>query len=51
MTSGGYKVDFVKNIEEIKPGVIVAWLISGKTGSLTVDKNENTIIFDGKELY
>ena len=50
VTSGGYKIDYVKNIEEIKPGVIVAWLISGKTGNLTVDKNENTIIFDGKEL-
>lgn len=50
VSSGGYKVDLIKNVEEIKPGVIVAWLLSAKTGSLTVDKNENTIIFEGKEL-
>lgn len=50
VSSGGYKVDIIKSVKEIKPGVIVAWLLSGKTGSLSVDKNENTIIFEGKEL-
>lgn len=50
LTSGGYKVNFVKSIKEIKPGVIVAWLLTSTTGSLTVDTNENTIMFDGKEL-
>lgn len=38
---------FVENVREIKPGVIVAW-IKGK--SITVDDNELTIMYDGKNL-
>ena len=37
----------IDNVKEIKPGVIVAWIL-GK--SLTVDKNECTIIYDGRDL-
>lgn len=38
---------FIDNVKEIKPGVIVAWIL-GK--SLTVDKNELTIIYNGRNL-
>lgn len=38
---------FVDNVREIKPGVIVAW-VKGK--SLTVDDNELTIMYNGKNL-
>jgi hypothetical protein len=38
---------FVENIREIKPGVIVAWIL-GK--SITVDSNESTIMYNGKNL-
>ena len=37
----------IDGVKEIKPGVIVAWIL-GK--SLTVDKNECTIIYDGRDL-
>ncbi len=43
-------INFVKSVKEIQPGVIIAWLLTGGTGSLTVDTNENTIMFSGKEL-
>ncbi len=39
--------DFVKGIREIKPGVIVCNLVNG---NVTVDLNDETIIFRGKEL-
>lgn len=39
--------DFDKKVREIKPGVIVCNLING---NLTVDLNDNAIIFKGKEL-
>lgn len=47
VTSGGYKVDFVTNVREAKPGVMIAWIL-GK--SLTVDDNDKTIMYAGKEL-
>jgi hypothetical protein len=42
-----YLYDWVKNVREIKPGVIVAW--AGDT-ALTVDKNAPEILFKGKVL-
>lgn len=38
---------FVKNVREIKPGVIVAWILDN---SITVDKNTPEIIYKGKTL-
>lgn len=38
---------FVENVREIKPGVIVAWIL-GK--SVTVDTNESTIMYNGRNL-
>lgn len=40
-------VVIVKNVREIKPGVIVCNLING---NLTVDDNESIIMFNGEEL-
>ena len=40
----------IKSAKEVRPGVIVAWLLLGKTGTLTIDTNDNTITFEGKEL-
>jgi hypothetical protein len=42
-----YLYDWVKNIREIKPGVIVAWV---NDSSITVDKNTPEILFKGKVL-
>ena len=39
--------DFVKGIREIKPGVVICNLVNG---NITVDLNDKTIIFRGKEL-
>lgn len=50
ISSGGYKINFIKSAKEVRPGVIVAWLLLGKTGTLTIDTNDNTITFEGKEL-
>lgn len=38
---------FIENVREIKPGVIVAWIL-GK--SITVDTNESTIMYNGRNL-
>jgi hypothetical protein len=38
---------FIDNVKEIKPGVILAWIL-GK--SLTVDTNESSIIYNGRNL-
>ena len=38
---------FVQDVREINPGVIVAWIL-GK--SITVDCNEPTIMYNGKNL-
>ena len=38
---------FVDNVKEIKPGVILAWIL-GK--SLTVDTNESSIFYNGRNL-
>ena len=45
--SGFPDKSFVENVREIKPGVIVAWII-GK--SVTVDTNESTIMYNGRNL-
>lgn len=45
--TGGYDFDFVKNVREIKDGVIVAQVLYK---SLVVDLNDNTIMYDGKQL-
>ena len=37
----------IDNVREIKPGVILAWIL-GK--SLTVDTNESSIIYNGRNL-
>ena len=46
-TSGMTDKSFVQNVREINPGVIVAWIL-GK--SITVDCNEPTIMYNGKNL-
>ena len=38
---------FIDNVKEIKPGVILAWIL-GK--SLTVDTNESSILYNGRNL-
>ena len=42
-----HSMDTVSNVREIEPGVIVAWIMNK---SLTVDKNDHTIMYKGKEL-
>lgn len=42
-----YDKVFVKDVREVKPGVIVAY-VTGK--SLLVDKNTPSIMYNGKEL-
>lgn len=45
--SGEFNVDLIKDVNEIKPGVIVANLI---IGNVVVDCNDLTIMWKGKEL-
>ncbi len=46
-TSAARQQDWVSNVREIKPGVIVAWL---NDNSFLVDKNTPEIIYKGKTL-
>ena len=45
--TASYRYDFTKNIREIKPGVIVAWV---NDSAITVDKNTPEILYKGKAL-
>ena len=47
ITSGDFKVDFVKRVVEIEPGVYIIYLING---NVTLDDNNRTISYNGKEL-
>lgn len=47
ITSGDFKVDFVKSVVEIEPGVYIIYLING---NVTLDDNNRTISYNGKEL-
>ena len=44
---GSSNQTLIDNVKEIKPGVIVAWIL-GK--SLTVDTNECSIMYNGRDL-
>ena len=47
ITSGDFKVDFVKSVVEIEPGVYIIYLING---NVTLDDNNKTISYNGKEI-
>jgi transcriptional regulator with AAA-type ATPase domain len=42
-----YQYDWVGNIREIQPGVVIAWINSNP---VTVNRNEQEILYQGKEL-